>query len=420
MRRLDLRRGLWGVCLLGLVGCGRGAGLTPTVALTPAQPTPAPSATFTPWPTLVSPPTPTPLPAATPLPTPGPMNASVSAKPKGGESCQDYPCFDDVAGWEARIQVPPGFSARYFAHVPGQPNSLTFGPDGLLYVATMLGAIYTVDPAGQVTTFYTGLNVPVGTAFQPGTTRLYVSDRAGPTEGEVSVIDTVTQSRRVILRGVPCCYAGMHAANGLAFGPDGYLYVAVGARADHGEVLNTDVQDVLHPWEASILRVSPDGRQVENYARGLRNAYDIAWDAQGRLFATNNGPDFGPPDTFYLVQPGGEHGYPWYECADCFGPPPPEVTLVPPAHEFIPHSAPVGVTVYLAEQFPGYYNNIFAVMWSAFEGAQKVVRLGPGGVDSADFATGFAAPIDVTVGPDGSLYVADWATGVIIQILYTG
>lgn len=412
------RRPLWLLAFIWLVGCGRATVATPSPTLT-ALPTPQ-AATFTPRPTLVSPPTPTTQPEATPLPTPGPLNAPVRAKPKGGESCQDYPCPDDPAGWEARLQVPPGFQAAYWALLPGQPTSLAFGPDGLLYVATMAGNIYTVNPEGVVTLFFSGLTVPVGVVFQPGTTRLFVSDRAGSAEAEVSMIDTATGDRSLVLAGIPCCYAGLHAANGLAFGPDGDLYVAVGARADHGEILDTDVQDVLHPWEASILRVSLNGSQVSTYARGFRNVYDIAWDGQGRLFATNNGPDFGPPETLYLVQPGSEHGYPWYECADCFWPPPPGVTLTPPVHEFIPHSAPAGVTVYLAKQFPGFYNNVFVVLWSAFEGAQKVVRLSPGGTAATDFATGFAAPIDVIVGPDGALFIADWATGVVFKITFTG
>ena len=37
-----------------------------------------------------------------------------------------------------------------------------------------------------------------------------------------------------------------------------------------------------------------------------------------------------------------------------------------------------------------------------------------------DFATGFAAPVDVTVGPQGTLFVADWATGIIFEIRYMG
>jgi glucose/arabinose dehydrogenase len=214
----------------------------------------------------------------------------------------------------------------------------------------------------------------------------------------------------------------MHSANGIAFGPDGYGYVAVGARADHGEILggpNDGEQDELHPFEASILRFSPDGTQVEVYARGLRNSFDIAWDAKGRLFAADNMPDFGPPEEFNLVEPGGEHGYPWYDCDACF-PAPDDLSLVPPIHTFVAHSAPTGVTAYLDDDFPGYFDSLFVTLWSAFPEAQRIVWFGPGGVETTTFATGFAAPIDLTVGPDGALYVADWATGIIFRIAYVG
>jgi len=214
----------------------------------------------------------------------------------------------------------------------------------------------------------------------------------------------------------------MHAANGIAFGPDGWGYVGVGGRADHGEILVGDragEQDERHPLEASILRFSPDGSVVEVYARGVRNPYDIAWDGSGQLWATDNMPDYGPPEELQRILPGREHGYPWYDCDICF-PPPPDVQIVPPAWTFVPHSSPTGITAYLANQFPGYYNSLFLTLWSAFPGAQKVVRMAPGAASATNFATGFASPIDVTVGPDGRLYVADWATGIIFRIAYTG
>jgi glucose/arabinose dehydrogenase len=78
------------------------------------------------------------------------------------------------------------------------------------------------------------------------------------------------------------------------------------------------------------------------------------------------------------------------------------------------------VTAYLDDEFPGYYNSLFATLWSAFPEAQRVVWFSPGGEEMATFATGFAAPIDLTVGPDGALYVADWATGIIFRIEYVG
>jgi glucose/arabinose dehydrogenase len=342
-------------------------------------------------------------------------------------ACSDrFPCNDDTAAWENRIQLPPGFAASYFAYLEGvQPTSMTFGPDGMLYVAVQSGTIYTVAPDGMAAVYVEGFDTPTGIAFQPGTSRLYVSNRLvnenSGGESQISVVQGGNVSQ--LFGGIPCCYTFLHAANGITFGPDGFGYVSVGARADHGEILpgnpNAGEQDEMHPWEASILRFSPDGSVIEPYARGLRNSYDMVWDGMGQLFATDNAPDFGPPDELHAVMAGGEHGYPWYDCGQCFSPP--EGTEVIPAlYEFLPHSAVTGITAYLDDDFPGYYNNLFVVLWSAFADAQRVMRFEPGGTNASTFATGFAAPIDLTVGPDGAMYVADWATGIIFKIEYVG
>lgn len=364
--------------------------------------------------------TPTPFTTMTATVPVAPPVTGVTQPPYAASNCSDkYPCNDDVEAWEERIQVPTGFTSTYFAHVEGHPTSITFGLDGRLYIAVQEGTIYAVNEAGISSTYASGFNTPTGIAFQPGTTNLYVSSRVinENTGGEAEV--SIANGRQ-ILSGLPCCYTQLHAANGIAFGPDGYGYVSVGARADHGEILDgSNRQDERHPLEAAVLRFHPNGGEPEVYARGLRNSYDIAWDANGQLFATDNSPDYGPPERLHRLVPGGEHGYPWYDCDTCFAPPP-GTEIILPVYEFIPHTAPTGVTAYLADQFPGYYNSLFVTLWSAFPGAQKVVRMAPGGTDANDFAMGFAAPIDVTVGPDGSLYVADWATGIIFKISYTG
>jgi glucose/arabinose dehydrogenase len=389
----------------------------PATLIPPSSPTPQPTQAPT------SPPAPTETPSPTPTSAPF-MELEQAAY--AASACSDkYPCNEDVAGWEARLRLPPGFEGVYFSHVGGNPTTLTFGPDGLLYVAMQSGEILIVDEEGEFELYVEGLDTPTGMAFLPGTSDLYVADRLANSsiEGE-SQVSVIRDGRfEQLFGGIPCCYVYMHAANGIAFGPDGYAYMGVGSRSDHGEILpgrpGAGEQDVLHPWEASILRFDPLGAETMVYAQGLRNAYDLAWDADGRLFATDNAPDYGPPDVLHLIVPGGQHGYPWYDCDGCFSAPD-DVELVQPLYEFMPHAAAAGITVYIAGQFPGYYNNILVALWSAFEGAQKVKRFGPGGEPAGDFATGFAAPIDLEVGPDGSLYVADWATGIIFRISYMG
>lgn len=353
-----------------------------------------------------------------------PPSGSVTQPPYAESACSDkYPCNNDVAAWESRIQVPGGYTATYFAWFENlNPTGLAFGPDGNLYVATQQGIIYTVNSAGQTSPYVSGLVAPTGMAFRPGTSQLFVSSRVVEDnlngEGQLAVIEG--GGVRQLIGGLPCCYAFMHGPHDIVFDAAGNGYLGVGARADHGEILGQpDVQDTLHPYEASILRFNPDSGSVEKYADGLRNPYGLAIDANGTIFATDNGPDFGPPDEFHRITPGGQHGYPWYDCDVCFTPPE-GTTVIPPLYNFPAHSSPTGATAYLGSQFPGAYNNIFVTLWSAFPGAQKVMRFGPGGVGASNFAMGFAAPIDVTTDPAGNLYVADWATGIIFKISYTG
>ncbi len=364
----------------------------------------------------------TPFPGLTP--TSAALNPAVPPAGTGDYECGDYPCFDDAEAWEARINVPPGFEARYLAQVEPHPTSFTFGPDGLLYVARQEGEILTVDAGGRVAPYLDGFYHLVSIAFQPGTDRLFAASRGeGDDEAIIWVIENGetngASTARKLYDGLPCCYGGWHQANGIAFGPDGYGYVPLGALSDHGE------RAPLHPLEATILRFHPDGGSIEPYARGLRNTFDITWDSAGRLFGADNMPDHGPPEEFNEILPGAEHGFPYYDCQTCT-PTPPDLEIVPPLHDLLAHSAPTGITTYLSEAgdtgdtFPGYYDNIFLTLWSSVPGAQKVIRFSPGGETMTDFATGFAAPVDVTVGATGSLYVVDWATGIVFEIRYVG
>ncbi len=403
--------------------------LPPTATITN---TPNPKHTLTPTPEPTA--TPTTTPTNTPVPdewlTPAPHASNIEQAPYAESECSDrFPCNDDVAAWEARIRLPEGFTADYFAYIShsdypdraAQLTSLTFGPDGLLYVATAHSGIYTIDQDGQVELYVRDVLVPTGLAFLPGTDRLYVSNRVEDLNvgGEAQVSVIVDGQMETLFDSLPCCYVGMHGPNGIAFGPDGYGYVGIGGRADHGEVLDgSNTQDEMQPLEAIILRFNPDGSEMEPYAWGFRNPYDIAWDAGGDLYATDNGRDGEVPDELHLVQPGGQHGYPYFDCPACFGIPD-DIEVIDPIYEFQPHAVATGITTYLDNTFPGYYNSLFITLWTAMDFAERVMRYTPDGQIST-FATGFAAPLDVIAGPDGALYVADYATGIIFKISYTG
>lgn len=118
-----------------------------------------------------------------------------------------------------------------------------------------------------------------------------------------------------VLTGLP--KGSVHGGGRMAFGPDGLLYVGVGDVTSNGSSGDLDrhrardVQDLA----GKILRVHPDGSVPadnphgnEVWARGLRNPQGLAFDADGRLWAT----DFGHTvdDEVNLIVRGGDYGWP--------------------------------------------------------------------------------------------------------------
>ena len=375
-------------------------------------------------------PTPVPAPAATPT-----ANVEATARPATRDywACSEGKavCQDDPDDWLARIQVPPGFTVSHLVQLPSDvaPTSITYGPNGLLYVATIprpfkedfSGKIYVLTEDSTFKQYATGFLLPIGLAFRPGTSDLYVSSRAGRFEGKVSLVqpDSVTHD---VITGLPCCYTGMeHQPNGLVFGPDGLLYLAIGARTDHGEKLWDEPAGFVYSREAGILRIWPDLGYVEPYVHGLRNPYDLDFDTLDRLWTDDNGPDFGLPDRVILVEKGAHYGFPYYgaaSCADCLDPPPD--LIISPAYAELPvHATPAGLTVYKGEQFPSVYlDSVLVALWNPGPGG-KIVRVhGDHQVD--DFVTGLWGPIDIVNTPDGAIVVADYLSGRLFKVSWTG
>lgn len=100
-----------------------------------------------------------------------------------------------------------------------------------------------------------------------------------------------------------------HSTNGIRMGIDGWIYIAVGDFGFHGAVDRSG--KTLTQLGGGILRVRPDGTEMEVYTHGLRNIYDVAIDPYMNIFARGNTNDGGGWNIRFSHQiQSGEYGYP--------------------------------------------------------------------------------------------------------------
>lgn len=341
------------------------------------------------------------------------------------------------------IRLSEGFSVDYFARdVPGA-RSLAVGPDGIVFVGTRSeGKVYAVvdrngDGKGdEVIVIAAGLDSPNGVAFHGGS--LYVAEI-----GRVIRFDDIAKRLNnppqpvVVNDAFP--KEGHHGWKFIRFGPDGRLYVPVGAPCN-----NCERKD--EPRFASITRMKPDGSNLEIFARGIRNSVGFDWNpATGELWFTDNGRDWlgndRPPDELNRAPAGGLHfGYPYRHGRDIVDPEfgakaPPGLTFTPPEMELGPHVASLGMRFYSGAMFPGAYRGgIFIAehgSWNRSPPLGYRITFVPVKGGRAEAYTVFAEgwlkgvaawgrPVDLEVMPDGALLVSDDKKGAIYRISYDG
>jgi glucose/arabinose dehydrogenase len=226
-----------------------------------------------------------------------------------------------------------------------------------------------------------------------------------------------------------------HGWKYIAFGPDGKLYVPVGAPCN---ICNPD------PPFATILRMNPDGTEREVVARGVRNSVGFDWHPETEaLWFTDNGRDWmgddRPPCELNRVSEPGQHfGYPFVHGADLldpeFGSGKDPADYTAPVQELGPHVAPLGMEFYTGAMFPeAYRGQVLIAEHGSWNRSDKIgyrvtlVRLDETREAAAyePFARGWlqgesnwGRPVDLEQLPDGSLLVSDDQTGAIYRISY--
>jgi glucose/arabinose dehydrogenase len=340
------------------------------------------------------------------------------------------------------IKLPPGFSISVYAEVDNA-RSMAMSPSGILFVGNrnedQVYAVKDTDgdfKADKRWVIASGLNMPNGVAFKDGD--LYVAEvsrilkfkdiennLSHPGEPEVVYDQYPTETH--------------HGWKYIAFGPDGKLYVPVGAPCN--------ICEPEEPIYASITRMNDDGTNMEVFASGIRNTVGFTWHPETKaLWFTDNGRDMMgddiPPCEFNSAPTAGMHfGYPYCHGGTIkdpeFGDKRPCSDFTPPIQNLNAHVAPLGVKFYTGSMFPSEYKNqAFIAEHGSWNRTKKsghlvsLVKLQDGkAVGYETFAEGWlnqdtqeawGRPVDVLVLPDGSMLISDDKGGMIYRISYSG
>lgn len=337
------------------------------------------------------------------------------------------------------LRLPPGFSIELFADNVKDARSLALGDKGTLFVGTRTdGRVYAIRHDGKIAqhvfTIASGLNMPNGVAFKNGA--LYVAEVNRVLRFD-AIEENLTQSPRPVVVSDNFPREKHHGWKFIRFGPDGLLYVPIGAPCN--------ICDRGDPY-ASITRIDVEKRnpEPEIVARGIRNTVGFDWNPQsGELWFTDNGRDMlgndVPPEELNRVARAGQHfGYPYCHGGDIkdpeFGGRHNCREFVAPELKYQAHSALLGMRFYTGEQFPpAYRNNIFIASHGSWNRDRKTgykilsVKLGAEGKNEvAVFAEGWLGknekvwgrPVDVQVMPDGALLISDDYAGAIYRVSY--
>ena len=253
------------------------------------------------------------------------LAATACGGPAGGPAPVPTPAVSSAPGASpaAAPSSQPVAAPRVLVTGLDVPWGIAFLPDGNALVTERdsarllrVGADGTVTPVGVVAgVAAAGEGGLLGIAVSPA----FASDRSvfvaytSATDNRVvrlraaadGTIDGTAQ--QVVVSGI--AKAGIHNGSGLAFGPDGFLYVGTGDAGRRGPA--QDPADL----GGKILRVTPDGEPAPGnpygtpvYSLGHRNVQGLAFAADGRLYAAEFGQN--RFDEVNLITAGGNYGWP--------------------------------------------------------------------------------------------------------------
>lgn len=292
--------------------------------------------------------------------------------------------------------------------------------------------------ADKSTVFYQGTDINAALGIAVFGNKVFVSVSPNVFVFTDENGDDVPDSKEVLFTGIGGEQHdhGMHA---FTFGPDGKLYFNYGNSgqglhlADGSPILDPmgrPINSTTAPYqEGMVFRCDPDGSNVEILAWNFRNNYEVAVDSYGRMWQSDNDDDGNRSTRINFVMDYGNYGFKdemtktdwrtrrinmedsvWQQHWHLNDP-----GVVPNLVQTYAGS-PTGILVYEGKLLPAEYQN--QVIHA--DAGPNVIRMYPVETSGAGF-TGEAKPIldgnkrdnwfrpsDVTVAPDGSIFISDW------------
>ena len=337
-----------------------------------------------------------------------------------------------------KIKLPQGFSIEMYAENIENARQMALGDNGTVFVGSRkAGNVYAlIDSnndfkAESKIIIASNLFMPSGLAFHDGS--LYVAEvdkiwRYPNIEKTLPQIPTP----ELVYDKLP--NISHHGWKFITFGPDGKLYIPVGAPCN---VCESEL-----PF-ASILRLDVETQETVIVAKGVRNSVGFDFHPQtGELWFTDNGRDMMgdnlPDDELNRVTQEGQHfGFPYIHNTDIADPEYRNDQIAnlntPPVLALGAHVAALGMMFYQGEQFPeSYQNSTIIAQHGSWNRSSKVgyrlmqVELDKNEVKSyKPFATGWlqgeeswGRPVDIMTLNDGSILVSDDFADAIYRISY--
>jgi len=340
----------------------------------------------------------------------------------------------------SKFKLPAGFKVELWATgIPGS-REIAEGDNGKYYVGTRgIGRVYEVTDKGNERTsrvVIDKLNQPSGVAYKDGTLFVASVEKILRFDGIASKPDVAPVDVTAAFQ-LPADHVH-HNWKYLRFGPDGKLYMPVGAPCNICDVKASDF--------ATIRRYNPDGSGMEVVATGVRNSHGLDWHPETKeLWFSNHGRDWmgddTPNDTLNrMTKVGLNFGFPHCHQGNVADPDVKKdnacMGVEKPVALMGPHAAAMGVQFYTGSMFPAEYKNVAFVArkgsWnrSVKSGFDVVtVRAAPDGHGAKiePFMTGFldsatqeffGRPTFFHQMKDGALLISDEQVGAIYRVSY--